>query len=447
MALDPLLGGLGALAGAIYGASTANDGKNVDIGFQGEIPVYDYIREKVPDAANIEGRVAGSGGLRYFSDDDYVAPEDNEAASQVAFDNAVALRGENYDNSGIAAPALTQTGPKGSASNAGFDYSSRNAGPPPEYTVDDPDKAQFFPNGVSYFPDFGWFELGTQEGMSNFLASGAMEAYQNSLDGGGDDGGDDGGTYIPTADDVIAGNFDSFDDPDGTLDASVMEAGGYYYNNGVWYKETGPGTDGWLDDSNNTVNPDVQGFIDANQALISDPTGRTWPDGTTQQALVDAGYTWVDGWWKLDVAPEGTYQPRAEDVIAGGFATFNDPDQTLNSDTMSGAGYTWANGVWTKGLAGGGIVGLAKGGAVDPYLRGSTDGMADQVPATIGSNEPAALSDGEFVVPADVVSHFGNGNSEAGADVLYSMLDRVREARTGSTEQGTQINPNAFIPR
>jgi len=46
-----------------------------------------------------------------------------------------------------------------------------------------------------------------------------------------------------------------------------------------------------------------------------------------------------------------------------------------------------------------------------------------------------------------VVSHFGNGNSEAGADVLYSMLDRVREARTGSTEQGTQINPNAFIPR
>jgi hypothetical protein len=56
------------------------------------------------------------------------------------------------------------------------------------------------------------------------------------------------------------------------------------------------------------------------------------------------------------------------------------------------------------------------------------------------------LSHGEFVIPADVVSHLGNGNSEAGADRLYSMMDKIRKARTGTKKQGKQINPNKFLP-
>ena len=72
--------------------------------------------------------------------------------------------------------------------------------------------------------------------------------------------------------------------------------------------------------------------------------------------------------------------------------------------------------------------------------------MADQVPATIGGEEPARLSDGEFVVPADVVSHLGNGNSQAGSEQLYSMMDRVRKERTGTTMQGAQINPMQQLP-
>ena len=80
------------------------------------------------------------------------------------------------------------------------------------------------------------------------------------------------------------------------------------------------------------------------------------------------------------------------------------------------------------------------------YLGGTTDGMADQVPATIGGDEPARLSDGEFVVPADVVSHLGNGNSDAGATQLYSMMDRVRQKRTGTTQQGVEINPMQQLP-
>lgn len=80
------------------------------------------------------------------------------------------------------------------------------------------------------------------------------------------------------------------------------------------------------------------------------------------------------------------------------------------------------------------------------YLDGETDGMADEVPATIDNEDPAALSDGEYVIPADVVSHLGNGNSDAGAKVLDEMLARVRKARTGETEQAPQINPKEFLP-
>jgi hypothetical protein len=91
---------------------------------------------------------------------------------------------------------------------------------------------------------------------------------------------------------------------------------------------------------------------------------------------------------------------------------------------------------------------MAQGGGVrNLYLGGSTDGMADKVPATIDGQQQAALSDGEFIVPADVVSHLGNGNSNAGAEQLYGMMDKIRKDRTGTTKQGTQINPNNYLPR
>lgn len=96
------------------------------------------------------------------------------------------------------------------------------------------------------------------------------------------------------------------------------------------------------------------------------------------------------------------------------------------------------------------LTGYAEGGMTDKqpfYLGGPTDGMADQIPAHIDNQRPAALSDGEFVIPADVVSHLGNGNSNAGAKRLYEMMDSIREARTGNSEQGKQINPNKFLPR
>jgi hypothetical protein len=86
---------------------------------------------------------------------------------------------------------------------------------------------------------------------------------------------------------------------------------------------------------------------------------------------------------------------------------------------------------------------LPRGGG--RMLKGPGDGMSDDIPATIANKQPAKLANEEFVVPADVVSHLGNGSSEAGAKVLYKMMDRVRQARTGTKKQGKQINPEKYL--
>lgn len=94
----------------------------------------------------------------------------------------------------------------------------------------------------------------------------------------------------------------------------------------------------------------------------------------------------------------------------------------------------------------GNIPQFAAGGMPPRFLSGGGDGMSDDIPATINNKQPARLADGEFVIPADVVSHLGNGSSKAGAKQLYSMMDKVRQARTGTKKQGKQINPNKFMP-
>lgn len=79
-------------------------------------------------------------------------------------------------------------------------------------------------------------------------------------------------------------------------------------------------------------------------------------------------------------------------------------------------------------------------------LKGPGDGMSDSIPGVIANKRPARLADGEFVVPADVVSHLGNGSTDAGAKQLYAMMDKVRKARTGTKKQGREINPRRFMP-
>jgi hypothetical protein len=98
------------------------------------------------------------------------------------------------------------------------------------------------------------------------------------------------------------------------------------------------------------------------------------------------------------------------------------------------------------GLAGGGLSALARGGMSDGHLggysdgghllRGPGDGVSDSIPATIAGKQPARLADGEFVVPARIVSEIGNGSTEAGARKLYAMMDRVQSARSKTVGKG-----------
>jgi hypothetical protein len=131
-------------------------------------------------------------------------------------------------------------------------------------------------------------------------------------------------------------------------------------------------------------------------------------------------------------------------------------DPATQSYTQTSSGYGGYGGGGKA--AGGGISSLNSfsggGTTLGSYsdggrtLKGPGDGMSDSIPAHIvGPHpQPAALADGEFVIPADVVSHLGNGSTDAGSRVLYKMMDKVRRARTGNPHQGKQINPNKFIP-
>ena len=98
--------------------------------------------------------------------------------------------------------------------------------------------------------------------------------------------------------------------------------------------------------------------------------------------------------------------------------------------------------------------GFARGGMPNEYqaggklLDGPGDGMSDDIPAVIRGKgvQRAALADGEFVVPADVVSHLGNGSTKAGAKKLYDMMARVRQARTGKARQAPAVKTARLLP-
>lgn len=174
-------------------------------------------------------------------------------------------------------------------------------------------------------------------------------------------------------------------------------------------------------------------YFTGNQFVAPDQAAAAQAAAETQAQGILAGYTPV---------------PAAVNPYAGEFKMAWERPNTGNVTSVSPASgvasvlpvpqasdtiYT------TGGLAGGGM-------AQGRYLSGTTDGMADKIPSSIDGKQKAALSHGEFVIPADVVSHLGNGNSDAGAKKLYEMMARIRKARTGNEEQGRKINADKFMP-
>jgi hypothetical protein len=100
-------------------------------------------------------------------------------------------------------------------------------------------------------------------------------------------------------------------------------------------------------------------------------------------------------------------------------------------------------------LASGGLSDLGGYSDGGRLLRGPGDGVSDSIPAQIGEHQPARLADGEFVVPARIVSELGNGSTEAGAKQLYKMLDRVQNARaktTGKEKVAKNTNAAKYLP-
>jgi hypothetical protein len=157
------------------------------------------------------------------------------------------------------------------------------------------------------------------------------------------------------------------------------------------------------------------------------------------------------------MATGGTVGANQSSISTGGIQDlYGTSDQTTGSPVLSKDGYgigrlenLASQGSNAKAAdtfyAMGGPIAFAKGGH-QGYLDGAGDGMSDSIPATIEGQQPARLADGEFVIPADVVSHIGNGSSKAGSKQLYTMLDRIRKARTGHTKQGKEIKPHKYLP-
>lgn len=169
----------------------------------------------------------------------------------------------------------------------------------------------------------------------------------------------------------------------------------------------------------------------ANQAVSANPFSST-PDRSFEKQ--DTLYAGVP-------ATDTLYSPSA-DVSASKtlYAVGGSVDDESGMDEARGL----FQGNMSNGLFGGGIASFATGGAAR-FLSGGGDGMSDSIKASINGTQEARLADGEFVIPADVVSHLGNGSSKAGAKQLYSMMDRVRQARVGTKKQGKKINPRKYM--
>jgi hypothetical protein len=133
---------------------------------------------------------------------------------------------------------------------------------------------------------------------------------------------------------------------------------------------------------------------------------------------------------------------------AGNKWTWNSTDKKWEAKPIGGeTPITGQNDGGGGGEANGGLMAMASGGMAGQFdlggysdggrlLRGPGDGVSDSIPATIGNKRPARLADGEFVVPARIVSELGNGSTEAGARKLYAMMDRIQKARRGTVGKG-----------
>ena len=294
--------------------------------------------------------------------------------------------------------------------------------------------------GRQYITDTRYVKEGDAESLA--AARGASEAQKQGILA----------AYKPAAKEVnpYAGKMKTKWNTAAATDATTKPAGGIadvyldpVKNNIIGAAPSGPiGEPGSITPGGGTTTdrPVVNRDKDSSSAHVITPPPGSY-SGERTGSGIPAGIANQDKYYKpaydgSDMEPRITIPvgpPPGEKVAARDVGNMMDQQRAKYADINSVA------------YANGGIAMLAKGG--EPrYLQGQTDGMADEIPSNIDGKQEAALSHGEFVIPADVVSHLGNGNSDAGAKKLYQMMDRIREARTGTKEQGKEINPDSFMP-
>jgi hypothetical protein len=137
------------------------------------------------------------------------------------------------------------------------------------------------------------------------------------------------------------------------------------------------------------------------------------------------------------------YKEDPEDTDPGQQYNYEaNPTEPTPEPDPYGRGQTYFKPRYVNAAAGGAMRGLPSAesnlgsysaGGRGRLLRGPGDGVSDSIPAVIGNKQPARLADGEFVIPARIVSELGNGSTEAGAKQLYAMMDRIQNARSKTT--------------
>jgi hypothetical protein len=197
---------------------------------------------------------------------------------------------------------------------------------------------------------------------------------------------------------------------------------------------------------NTAINPQgglyPQGMIDKTQ--YATPTQRP-----TSMEVIDAG---AQETFAAGGMPQQAYLPKGDagrfvdsDANTRGLSALDAAQYRLKKlgsrsgikmADMPKTGIKGLGGDFSDVAAAGGVAHLGDYSDGGRLLRGPGDGVSDNIPATIGNKQPARLADGEFVVPARIVSELGNGSTEAGAKRLYAMMDRVQKARKKTIGKG-----------
>ena len=227
----------------------------------------------------------------------------------------------------------------------------------------------------------------------------------------------------------------NFDDEPGTDDlnnsGSVMMASGgvaRFANEGEVEEETRP---------TRRYRGDLMGTLDRYSGMITGNRGAAVPT-----RMPDVG-----------IASDSDAETRYQDAYTAALTRLKKNNKRANVDVaaLPTGIQAGALSLQAQKAAGGGIMQASLGsyasGGNPRLLKGPGDGMSDNIPATINGKQPARLADGEFVIPADVVSHLGNGSTEAGAKKLHQMMDKIRMDRTGKKKQAPAVKAGKYIPK